>query len=73
MKPLKGNYMVREKMPQGIFFIFAVLFMMVLIIPPVTAEGFLITINNQSVSTGSQAVIPIHITNSEELGEMNIK
>jgi hypothetical protein len=73
MKLFKGDYMARKKMHQGIFFIFAVLFMMVLIIPPVTAEGFLITINNQSVSTGSQTVIPIHITNSEELGEMNIE
>ena len=65
--------MVRKKMPQGIFFIFIILFMIVLIIPPVTAEGFLITINDQSVSPRSQAVIPLHITNSEELGEMNIE
>ena len=60
-------------MPQGIFFIFAVLLMIVFIIPPVMAEGFLITINDQSVSTGSQALIPINITNAEELGEMNIE
>ena len=65
--------MVGKKMHRGIFFIFAVLLMIVLIIPPVTAEGFIITIRDQSVSTGSAAVIPIHITNAEELGEMNLE
>ena len=60
-------------MDRGIFFIVIALFILVFIIPQVTAEGFSITINDQSVSTGSQALIPIHITNAEELGEMNLE
>jgi hypothetical protein len=53
--------------------IFTIIILALLCITPVAAEGFMVTINDQSVVAGSKAVIPVHITNAEELGEMNLE
>lgn len=44
-----------------------------LLVTPAAAGGFVVSIDDQSVTTGSKGDIPVLIANPEELGEMSLE